>query len=51
MLMYFVNLGMYMSKMGLIISIKVVDLCFSFLNKETMHKTEFYNFSYNQNTK
>jgi hypothetical protein len=38
-----------MAKLGLVIFIKVVDLCFSFSKKKTTYKNEFYNFSYNQN--
>jgi len=30
---------------------KVVDLCFSVLKKQTTHKTKFYSSSYTQNTK
>jgi len=47
----FVNLVMYMEKMGIFFFIKVVDPCLSFPNKPTTHKTEFYSFGYTQTTK
>jgi len=40
-----------MEKLGIFIFMKVVDLCFSVLKKQTTHKTKFYSSSYTQNTK